>query len=119
MRIAIASPNDIAATKSRVSWLNRPTVDSVEVLLPTLTADDAKLVAKKIRNYFNDCGCIWATAGFLAAIAVMIPMNPLTDGAGIAQVACVILAPVLVAVALKFTSLAWSYRQLRVLLDKL
>jgi hypothetical protein len=116
LRIEIRTRDDIIDIKSKATWLDRPTVDAVEVCLSTLTAGEANAVAKKLMRYLNDCGCGAATVAFLLTAGGTLAFPAAAGGTGIVGT---LAAGTAAAIVAKFAALAWSWRLLRLTLDRL
>jgi len=100
--------DDLNRAAALASWLNRPSVDVVEVLLPWLDADEQARSAKIIRDLFNDCGCLWGAPAFVVSVAGVLVPQLVSRGWSWPAFGRAILVGVAAGFAGKLLGLAWS-----------
>lgn len=112
MRLTLETRDDLRRALALASWLDRPTVDAVEIRLPWLTAAERDRSAAEIRRLFNDRGCAAATVALVLTAVVLAVLGADADwswwGSGVATLLCLA-----AATAGKLLALAASRRRLR------
>ena len=109
MEIVLKSRGDIERIRPLVSWLDRPAIDHVVVLLPWLDGVEQRRLAKRFKFLFNDCGCLWGVPAFLAAFGWLLSTAIHTDGFSWITLGYAFLVGSVAAFAAKLVGLAWSY----------
>jgi hypothetical protein len=119
MRLKLECLEDLKEATALASWLNRPSVREVVVLIPWLDADERERSAKALCRLFNDCGCAVATAAFAAAAGLVIILHPGSPGWSWASFGTAFVAGVAAGVVGKLAGLAWSRLRLRAWLRRM
>ncbi|MEU1803652.1 hypothetical protein [Streptomyces sp. NPDC019937] len=116
MRLNLEWPEDLEHATALASWLGRPSVHEVVVLVPWLDADEQRRSAASIRRLFNDCGCPAGMAGFVVTVGVVLGHQLAVGGWSWPWVGFALLAGVAGGAVGKLLGLAWSRHRLRSLL---
>lgn len=118
MQLILEDSSDIERAQSLASWLNRPRVEHVQVLLPWLNAGEQTRAARAIQYYLNDCGCLWGAAAFLLVLIPSVCAEP-WGSAGLRTAAVHLAVSLGAALVAKLAGLGWSSWRLKVLLSRL
>ena len=119
MRLVIESINDLDRAERLVSWLNRASVDQVLIALPWIDGAEQRRIARRLKRYFNDCGCLWGAAIFVFMFICSLSVGPWSNTRTPVVVGVSVLVSVPAALAAKLMALAWSYWRLKVLLNRM
>lgn len=120
MRLQLECLDDLKRAERLASWLGRPSVNNVVVLLPWLDATERDRSARAIYRLFNDCGCAAATAAAFGSVAVAVLVLRLSGREFSWQLAGAMFVVGLAAAAAgKLAGLAWSRWRLRVRLRRM
>ncbi|MFI7245277.1 hypothetical protein [Streptomyces qinglanensis] len=118
MHLVLQRAEDLRRAAALASWLGRPTVDEVVVLLPWLGTGERGRSAETVRRLFNDCGCTAGIAAFTGAVSAFLVYR-LAIAPGVFPwplFGVTVLLGVAAGVCGKLLGLAWSRRRLRGLL---
>jgi hypothetical protein len=118
LKLILHGSRDIERAARLAGWLNRPAVSDVAITLPSLDRCGRARLETAIKRYFNDCGCLWATASFLAVLLWSLLANPWASSSWTAWLNTM-LAAVAGALGGKIIGLSWSWWRLTALLRRL
>lgn len=116
MRLKLEWPEDLEHAAGLVSWLGRPSVHDVVVLVPWLDADEQRRSAASIQRLFNDCGCAAGMAAFAVTVGVVLGHQVAVGGWSWSSAGITLLVGVAGGAVGKLLGLAWSRHRLRSLL---
>ncbi|QLH25536.1 hypothetical protein [Streptomyces sp. Rer75] len=116
MRLKLECPEDLEHAAALASWLGRPTVHDVVVLVPWLDPDERRRSAATIRRLFNDCGCAAGMAAFAVTAGVALGYQFAVGGWSWPSAGVGVLVAVAGGAVGKLLGLAWSRHRLRSLL---
>jgi hypothetical protein len=119
MILKLESLRDLQEAMGLVSWLGRPTVQSVRVTLDWVEEADRQRLAERVRFLFNDCGCVWGGPAFLVAFTAFFVPSLMAGAFSWSLLGAAFLLGLVGALVGKILGLAWSYRQLRALLAQM
>ena len=119
MIIKLKNQFDVEQAAQLVSWLNRPSVDNVQVSLPWLDENEQGQSARALKYLFNDCGCLWGGPAFLITFVSYVVIQLHTSAFSWAMLGSAFLIAVGVALVAKFLGLGWSRWRLRVWFQRL
>lgn len=113
------SRRDLDRAAQLVSWLNRPAVDHIVVLLPGLDRFERHRSAKTLKFLFNDCGCIWGAPAFVATFSYVLATHIQANGFSWSILGYSFGIGFCVALVAKLVGLAWSYWRLKVWFERM
>ena len=75
MNIRIQTQDELSRVRNLNSWLRRPSVRRLELDIASLDTKQKERFEKRVKDLFNDCGCLWAAPVFLLSFLLIFALH--------------------------------------------